>query len=224
MVEPVMVGLSFLRADVAAPCRAELEHIEVERVRDVVVAALQYAIEPPLHRARRHVRVPLDAMPRTERHRRRVDVRMTPAEVARVLGHNVEVPIGNTYQKLLAPGTAAPVEDERDLVPVGPEIERRVRLPPERGIHLLLMDAAVIHGPWSIALDHSLRIHEVVYVRGRERGVLVRYARDPSPGRSRGGLRHDPPARAARDQDVAGCRRILIQTPIGEEGHAGRLV
>ena len=82
--EVVLLGLSTTSS---TPSRGELELIEgVRRIIDVGVVALEHAVQPPLHRARALVQVPLDAMPHAECDTGRIRVRL---EVARKIAREL---------------------------------------------------------------------------------------------------------------------------------------
>src|SRR5205085_7871057 len=84
-----------------------------------------------------HVGVPFDAMPRTQRHDRSIDVRISPPIVARVLRQHMQPAIGTQYYELLSAGRAAAIKKEGNFVAIGTKIERRRWFPPEANVHLL---------------------------------------------------------------------------------------
>ena len=98
---------------------------ETLHVTPVAVAALQCSVEPPFQRARRDVGIPFDPVPDAERDDGGVHVRIAPPEVAGILRQHVQPAVGEENDELLASGITAAVEDEGDLVAVGPDIEGR---------------------------------------------------------------------------------------------------
>src|SRR2546426_7230327 len=87
MVEPVVICLVLLRADVAAPRRTEVDKIKVDIVANVGVAPLEHTVEPPLERAGRELTIPLDPVPDAECDNGGVDVRVTPLEISGIFCH-----------------------------------------------------------------------------------------------------------------------------------------
>src|SRR5438105_6372994 len=120
-----MISLALARADVAPPRRAELELVEIVRVPHVGMVALQHTVQPPFQGSAPHVGVPFDAMPRTQRNDRSIDVRISPPIVARVLRQHMQPAIGTQYYELLSPGRAAAIKKEGNFVAIGTKIERR---------------------------------------------------------------------------------------------------
>ena len=245
LIEPVVVGLPLLRSGIAAPCRAQLEDVEIVGVSHVAVIALQHAVEPPLERAGRELGIPFDPMPDAQRDGGGVDVRIPPAVVAGILRQHVQASIGEQDEELLAPGCATPIEDERDLVAVRPEIERRRGLPPEPHVDLVGSEritilceqppqsgrdasvaARVIERRRRRAFDHALGIDEVVNGGRRERRGWVRAQLHRAlVGSGRQSLSvDDTPAGTTGDRHVARGRRGLLESPVGEESQTRWLV
>src|SRR5207249_10157522 len=90
----------------------------------------------PLEGAGGELAIPLGPVPLAGGDEGGSDVGGPRAEIAGILGQDVEPAVGHEDEELLPAGAAAAVEQEGDLVAVGAGIKRRRRLPPEPHVDL----------------------------------------------------------------------------------------